>query len=184
MNFITKNKWFAVAMVMLILLNITTLTVFWWTKKGNQQEERLPQGGAMAFLVRELKLDSAQQQQLLVFRDEHRSATQEIRKKNREAKEVFFSLLEKDGITDIEINEAATVSARYDAELAKITFDHFKKIRSVCNAKQQEKFDEIIHEVLRMLAGPQGPPPPRDGHPPRGPHPDGPPPHERPEHEK
>jgi protein CpxP len=183
MNFITKNKWLAVAIVILILLNITTLTVLWWTKKGNQQEERPPQGGAIAFLVKELKLDSLQQQQLLVFRDEHRSATQEIRKKNREAKEVFFSLLEKEGIADAEIDEAATVSARYDAELAKITFDHFKKIRSICTAEQQKRFDEIIQEVLRMLAGPQGPPPPRDGHP-RGPHPDGPPPHERPEPEK
>jgi len=183
MNFITKNKWLAVAIVILILLNITTLTVFWWTKKGNQQEERPPQGGAIAFLVKELKLDSIQQQQLLVFRDEHRSATRETRKKNREAKEVFFSLLEKEGISETEINEAATLSAKYDAELAKITFDHFKKIRSICTTEQQEKFDEIIHEVLRMLAGPQGPPPPRDGHP-SGPHPDGPPPHERPEHEK
>lgn len=184
MNFITKNKWLAVAFVILILLNITTLTVLWWTKKGNQQEGRPPQGGAIAFLVKELKLDSLQQQQLLVFRDEHRSATQEIRKKNREAKEVFFSLLEKEGITDAEIDAAATVSARYDAELAKITFDHFKKIRYICTVEQQKRFDEIIHEVLRMLAGPQGgSPPPRDGHPP-GPHPDGPPPHERPEHEK
>lgn len=178
MNFITKNKWLAMAIVMLIILNITTLTVFWWTKKENQQEERPPQGGAIAFLVKELKLDSIQQQQLLAFRDEHRLVTRETRKKNREAKEVFFSLLEKEGISEVEINEAATLSAKYDAELAKITFDHFKKIRSICTSEQQKKFDEVIHEVLRMLAGPQGPQPPRDGHP------SGPPPHERPEHKK
>lgn len=183
MNFITKNKWLAVAFVILILLNITTLAVFWWTKKSNQREQRPPQGGAITFLVKELKLDSIQQQQLLVFRDEHRSITQEIRKKNRKAKEVFFGLLEKDRITDAEIDEAATVSVRYDAALSKITFDHFKKIRSICTPEQQKKFDEIIHEVLRMLTGPQGPPPPRDvGH--TGLHPDAPPPDERPEHQK
>lgn len=152
-------------------------------QKVNQQADRPPQGGAIAFLVKELKLDSVQQEQLLVFRDEHRSATQDIKKKNREAKEVFFSLLEREGITETEIDKAATLSAKYDAELAKITFAHFKKIRSICTAEQQKKFDEIIHEVLRMLAGPQGPPPPRNGHFPGSPQ-EGPPPHERPEHEK
>lgn len=183
MNFIAKNKWLTVAFVILILLNVTTLAVFWWSKKVPLEEAVPPQGGAMTFLIKELQLDSAQQQQLIVFRDEHRSATREIRKKNREAKETFFSLLEKEGITATEIDQAATVSARYDAELSKITFDHFKKIRSICTPVQQKKFDEIIHEVLRMLSGPQGPPPPRDGRPP-GPHPDGPPPPERPAPEK
>lgn len=183
MNFIAKNKWLTVAFVTLIVLNITTLAVFWWSKKAPREEGGQPQGGAMTFLVKELNLDSAQQQQLIVFRDEHRSGTREIREKNREAKETFFNLLAKEGITAAEIDQAATVSARYDAELSKITFDHFKKIRSICTPEQQKKFDEIIHEVLRMLTGPQGPPPPRDGRPP-GPHHDGPPPHVRPEHEK
>lgn len=179
MNFITKNKWLTVAFVLLILLNVATLSAFWWARKGLQQEDRPPQGGAMTFLVKELQLDSLQQEQLKLFRDEHRAATQEIRKKNREAKETFFSLLEREGISEAEVNEAATVSARYDAELAKITFDHFKKIRSICTLNQKEKFDKIIHEVLRRLSGPQGPPPPHDGR-----HPDGPPPHEEPTHEK
>lgn len=183
MNFITKNKWLTVAFVLLILLNVATLTAFWWTKKGYQQEGRPPQGGAMTFLVKELQLDSLQQEQIKLFREEHRSATREVRRKNREAKETFFSLLEKEGISETEVNEAATVSARYDAELSKITFDHFKKIRSICTISQKEKFDKIIHEVLRMLSGPQGPPPPRNGRG-AGPHPDGPPPHEEPAPEK
>jgi len=183
MNFITKNKWVTIAVVVLILLNIVTLTAFWWKKNEFNPEARPPQGGAIAFLIKELQLDSIQQQQLKLLRDEHLSASQDARRKNREAKETFFSLLEKDGITDSEINEAANASARYDAELAKITFSHFKKIRSICTASQQEKFDEIIHEVLRMMSGPQGPPPPRDGRQ-AGPHPDGPPPHEERPHEK
>lgn len=183
MNFITRNKWFAAAFVVLIVVNIATLAAFWYTQKGLQQENRPPRGGAMAFLVKELELDSLQQEQLKRLRDEHRSATQDIREKNREAKEFFFSLLEKDQLSATEINDAAMLSVRYDAELAKVTFDHFKKIRSICTAGQKEKFDQIIHEVLGMMAGPQGPPPPRNGRHPDT-HPDGPPPHEVPVPEK
>jgi len=183
MNFITKNKWLAVAFVLLILINIATLTALWWVKKSLQSEDKPPQGGAIAFLIKELQLDSSQQQQLKELRDEHRSATQDTRKKNREAKETFFSLLSKENITDAEIDQAASVSVQYDAELAKITFDHFKKIKTICTERQKEKFDEIIHQVLRMMAGPQGPPPPRDGRRP-GPHADGPPAHIEPLPEK
>lgn len=182
MNFITRNKWWKIAFGVLVILNIVTLTAFWWTRKAHQPEARPPQGGAIAYLVKTLQLDSVQQEQLRSLRDEHRSQSQEIRRKNREAKEVFFNLLQKEGITEAEINQAAAISARYDAELSKITFDHFKKIRVICTPEQQQQFDEIIHDVLRMMAGPQGPPP-HDSRSP-GEHPDGPPPHDQPPHEK
>lgn len=183
MNFITKNKWFAVAFLVLILLNIATLSAFWWMKKDRAPEDRPPQNGAMTFLVKELNLDSLQQEQLKVLRDEHRMASQDARKNNKEAKEKFFSLLQNDEATEAAIDEAAKLSVQYDQVLTRNTFDHFKKIRAMCTPAQKKKFDAIINEVLRMMNGLQGPPPPREGgmhHPPPG----GPPPREMPEPEK
>lgn len=165
MNYLTKSKWSGLAFVVLILMNITTLAALWWMS-NIKAERKPPQGGAIPYLIKELQLDSIQQIKIIALRDEHRAEAQVLRRKNRESKDAFFDLIQQEGISETTINEAASNSVRYDAELAKVTFTHFKKIRAICTPAQQHKFDEIIHEVLRMQAGPQGPPPHRDGRPP------------------
>lgn len=162
MNYLTRSKWSGLAFVVLILMNITTLTALWWMTNA-KADRKPPQGGAIQYLIKELQLDSVQQIRITALRDEHREQVQSLRRKNREAKDAFFGLMQQEGISEAAINEAASNSVRYDAELAKVTFDHFKKIRTICTPSQQGKFDDIIHEVLRMQAGPQGPPPHRDG---------------------
>ena len=168
MNYLTRSKWSGLAFVVLILMNITTLAALWWMSNA-KADSKPPQGGAISYLIKELQLDSMQQIKITALRDEHRMQAQSLRRRNREAKDAFFDLMQQEGISEAIINEAATNAVRYDAELAKVTFDHFKKIRAICTPTQQKKFDEIIHEVLRMQAGPQGPPPHREGRPPGGP---------------
>ena len=51
----------------------------------------------------------------------------------------------------------AIESANWLTKIELTTFYDFKKIRSICNAEQQKKFDEIIGEAFRMM----GPRPPR-----------------------
>lgn len=169
MNYLIKMKWLPIVLIALVILNIVTLTAFWVFSR-NTHKPQPSKGGAIEFLVKELRLDSVQRGQLKLLRDEHRSESQEIRKLNREAKDAFFDLLQEENVADSILDKAATQSVYYDAELVKATFRHFKKIRAICTPAQKEKFDEIIHEVLRMQAAPQGPPPRRDGE--RPPHPE------------
>jgi len=57
------------------------------------------------------------------------------------------------------------------------TFEHFKKVRALCNEEQKKKFDAIIKQAIGMMGQQQGRPqgPPPDGNR-NGMHPDGPPP--------
>jgi len=46
------------------------------------------------------------------------------------------------------INKATTIEEQIDIK----TFEHFKKVRALCNAEQQKKFDTIIKEVVQKIS--------------------------------
>jgi Spy/CpxP family protein refolding chaperone len=179
MNYFTKNKWTAIAFIVLVLLNLTTLAVFFFTRPPMHDGPR--NGSATDFLVKEVGLDSIQKNAFAELRKEHQQQMRELREKNREAKEAFFDLLANPDIDAATLDAAATKASQYEKESDLITFRHFQRVRKICRPDQQKKFDQLIHQVLRMTApepghGPgraQGPPPNGEGRPP---HPDGPPP--------
>jgi periplasmic protein CpxP/Spy len=177
MNPASKNKLLLWLIALLVVANIASITLF-WLGKGKQPAQ--PKGTPNEFLVKELKLDTKQQEQLELLVKDHRQAAEQLRAKTREAKETFFDLLKQSTITDsIKKVTAKKVSVSTE-ELDLLTLEHFQKVRAICTPEQQKKFDEIIHELTRMMAqprppmgnGPQGPPP-------GGPNGDRPPPPEQ-----
>ncbi len=175
MSYFNRNKWWAIAFLILVALNIATLAAFWILKDKQEVNQPGMRSGAADFLVKELGFDSVQKQQLQSLILEHRMQVAEVRRNNREAKDSFFSLLKEPNIDDATLAVAVRNATQPDQLMEIHTFRHFQKIRALCTDVQKRKFDTIIHEVLRMNAPPGngGPPPFRGDGPPRG---EGPPP--------
>lgn len=172
MNYFARNKWAAIIILLLVALNIATLTSFFLLRDRQPGGRRGNPSGAMEFLVKELGLDSVQKQKLMVFKQDHRQKMEEVKRKNKEVKEALFDLLKNTDTPDSVVEKAANASVVYDVQAEIITFKHFQQIRNLCTEEQKKKFDAVIQQVLRMLAS-------QPGGPPRGPggeHPDGPPP--------
>ncbi|HTN45731.1 MAG TPA: hypothetical protein VL098_05235 [Flavipsychrobacter sp.] len=36
-------------------------------------------------------------------------------------------------------------------ELEVLTFYHFRELRSICNPKQQQRFNEVIHDAIEVI---------------------------------
>ena len=172
MNHTTKNKLLTGLVVLLLLANAATITMFWMGKAKHPPQSK---GSPQEFLVKELQLDAKQQEQLKELVKEHRHSAELLRGKTRKAKEFFFDLLKQQNVTDSAKQTAAKAVSSITEELDLLTFNHFLKVRSLCTAEQQQKFDEIIKEVTGMIGqprppggpgkgdGPQGPPPPAGG---------------------
>lgn len=168
MNHTTKNKLLTGLVVLLLVANAATISMFWMGKAKHQPK---PKGTPQEFLVKELKLDAKQQEQLEVLVKEHRQSAEILRRKTREAKETFFDLLKKQNVTDSVKQASVKEVSIIMEELDLLTLNHFQKVRSLCTAEQQQKFDDIIKEVTGMIGqkrpaggprndnGPQGPPP-------------------------
>ena len=161
MNYFNKTKWWAIAVIALIVLNATTLTIFWVERKSNhdlpqKQENR---GATASYLTKELAFNSIQQLQYNQLVLKHRQSTRQIRKEIRNAKDAFFELLSDSSITDDAIKAASKRVSDIEQQLDILTFNHFKEVRTICNAEQKKKFDSIIKNAVEMM-GPQEPPPP------------------------
>lgn len=163
MSYFNNNKWWAIIVGLLIVLNTATLTFFWFERKNNlpQLPPQNNRGGARAYLTKELALDSLQQLQYTKLIEQHQQQTSEIRLQIRDAKDAFFSLLTVIAPSTETINQAAKHAVELEQQLDILTFNHFKNMRAICNATQQKKFDTIIKNAVKMmgpLQRPQGPP--------------------------
>lgn len=178
MNYFNKNKWWLIAVIVLLVVNTATLTIFWLERKGHNLLGGRPKGAeAQAFLIKELALDSAQQVQYLELVKTHREGTNAIKKQLRDAKDAFFNLISDSTVSEAAIKQAADSASAIEAQIDLLTFKHFQQIRSICTPSQKAKFDSVIKTVVKMMGPsqqrPQGPPP-HGMH--RGQRPDGPPP--------
>ncbi len=165
MSYFNKNKWWAIGILLLVVINIATLTTLWVLKDGPPPKGR--DGGAENFLIKELGLDSLQQIKLFELRRQHEQTVQEIRRSDRGAREALFDLLQKTNVSDSLLNQAAYKVSAFDAQIQMATFHHFQRVRDLCRDDQKEKFAEILQQVLRMM-GPKPPGRGENGHPPSG----------------
>jgi len=167
MNHGAKNKLLTWLVVLLLIANAATITMFWL---GSGRPLPNGKGTPQEFLVKELKLDARQQRLFEVLRKEHHDSAMILREAVKQAKDSFFNLLKQASVTDsIKLVKANNVSA-ITQQLDLLTLDHFQKIRTICSAEQQKKFDQIINRVVGMFGQPQRPgraegkrPPPREG---------------------
>jgi len=165
MNNFTNNRWLSVITLVLLTANIITLALLWTNKKTGGREEGKqppPQGQVFEFLTHELKLDPAQQEAYEKLREEHQGGQKTMQDSIRKAKDEFFALLHEPNISDSMVKMYSRKAVDAEQKLDELTFRHFQKLRAICNAEQQKKFDGIIQEALHRMAPAKrpGPPPP------------------------
>jgi len=164
MNPSSKNKLLVWLVVLLLLANAATITMFWL---GRVKHSPPPGTEAKDFLVKELDLDSTQQIRFAALRKEHRTAVDSLREKVKEAKNHLFDLVKDTAATDAMKQDAAAAVSRITEQIDLYTVEHFQKVRAICNPAQQKRFDEILRQVTTMMAPPRPPGPPPPGGPDR-----------------
>ncbi len=163
MNNSTNNRWLSVVTLLLLTANMVTLALLWTNKSKDKTEMRPPPPGVQVFefLTHELGLDSVQQEAYKKLRDEHQAGQRRLQENIRDAKDALFSLLKQPDVPDSMVHVYSRRAVEADQQLDEFTFRHFQKLRAICNADQQKRFDEIIQDALHRMAAPrrQGPPP-------------------------
>jgi protein CpxP len=145
--------------VLLLLANMYTLYRF-WMHRGNVKP--FHPRDIQAYLVRELSLDPGQAARYDEMVQQHRKASDSLRRAVRSAKEEMFRHLRNEQVGDDLVEQSARRAAALSTELDMRTMAHFRDIRKLCRPDQQERFDALLMEVARMMSAP---PPPGPGGP-------------------
>lgn len=155
----SRFNWLAVAVMVLAAVNLAFLAYIWLERKD--KPEATQPHDARDYLVNELKLNESQQQQFDSLRKEHFGQVKADREQTRKLKDTFFGAL-KNGNADGDSSTAGEIGS-LQAKIDLNTFRHFAALRRICTGQQKKRFDEIIEEVLRNMgrgpARPDGPPP-------------------------
>ena len=181
MNTNNKSRWFGAIIILLLLINAATI-IFLFIGKNKHHLPPPQNGGAFAFLVKELALDSNQKNEYQKLRDQHGNSVEGLRMQLKNNKDSLFDLLKVSSVADANVHQKLDSIASLNRKIDEITFSHFKQVRAICNPQQQIKFDEVIAQAMQMQAPkqehPHRRPPPNGEKPPREDDPeDGPPPH-------
>jgi protein CpxP len=163
----SKNKILVWVVIFLMIANVAVLATIWIMHNNSR-----PQRGTPAdYLVKELGLNDEQQNKLHALAKEHHEQSEKIKEQIKNARHDLFKLLQQPEINDSAKKTAADNVAKNLEQLDLLTFDHFKEVRTICTPQQQKKFDEIIEDVLQMIASaPPRPQPGNDRRPPRDDH--------------
>ena len=175
MNLTAKKNIILWAVIILIIANVIMLSVFFMTRLHHDPHSVQNPAG---YIERELEFDQKQKDEFHELHVQHHQETEGIQRDINKEEDSLFSLL-KSNATDgnnksLLIRELGFNKSQIDS----LTFEHFKKLRALCNPQQQKKFDEIIQDVIKSIAPPPPPMPPHEGAapPPAPPMPPPPPP--------
>lgn len=149
MEYKTKYRWALTGFLVMLVLNIAVITGIWILRPGGGPpfREGQSQFRVQRFIERELNLTEDQKNRFRELRRDHIRDTRTYFKDIRMARGELFEALSDDA-SDASVDSLTTVIGRKQQELEQAFYDHFSKLRSICDEEQKAKFDRII---LRMM---------------------------------
>jgi len=165
METVSKNKLLFTIIILLILINVSTLSFMWYWKIKEpplppppmmEPPVKGPPPEARAHLKELLNLTDAQMETIDKIRESHIGQVQKTRGELKGLKDKIFSNLSNANADTNSVRDIANQIGVLEARVDLITFDNFREVRKVCTDEQKKKFDEVYMDFLRM----GGPPPP------------------------
>ena len=144
------NKILAFSTVALLVINVV-LVFFLWKNKKHEGEPGIPVNRG-DWMVKELKLNDQQKAEHKKIKDDHFARLKPVNDSITFGRSHLYSLL-KDSVTNDSLVHLYAGIVGEKHTLASIyTFEHFKKIRAICDPQQQVKLDSLIQKIVQDMA--------------------------------
>lgn len=175
MDIFTKNKFSSWLIVLLILLNISTLYLL-WSKEIVKPEDSAPpprerHENFIRFLREELQFSENKIQDYEQYRDKHANQNRELINQIQDLKRELHNEIFKEHPDTVRADLLAEQIGKKQIQIEKITFAHFLDLKKLCGKEQQEKLHTLLDEFHRKNRLQQEQPPPPDRRRPKDPPP-------------
>jgi len=155
-----------IIVVALLCIN-SAMLIMMWKEKREAPPGAENSADVKTFLTKELEFTPKQVLQFDSLRNLHRMTMDSLNDKIRRLRDQLFSGLSEPNASAAIANDITRQIGDNMALIDKATYNHFKQLRALLDNGQQQKFDNIIKQVMHMMAR-QGPPPTRGEGPPPG----------------
>ncbi len=148
---INSTRILTIAVIVLLLANIAM--VFFIMKERKGVDHKDGRRDPMEMMMKELNMTDSQQASFKAMKDEHFKNVRPLFDSMRAAKNNFFSLMRNASTSDSDIKVAEQKSLDQQRKVDMMTFEHFKKVRSLFTAEQLPKYDSLINKMMDRRRG-------------------------------
>ncbi|MCR9172100.1 MAG: hypothetical protein NXI10_06395 [bacterium] len=134
-------KFFKILSVTLLILNIATLSFFYFNRPPG------PPRPGEARLAEEIGLTGDDKKQVDKLEIAHHKQKRALIQKNFRLQKKLYQSLEN----DLSSNEIMQQIHETRAETDRMTYEFFSEVATYCNKKQRKKLDEMIDKGLRQI---------------------------------
>ncbi len=165
MNYFKEKKFATIAIVVLVILNITTITLLWLGRPSAHHRPPMPKEKVLFdFITHELNFNPVQREAFEKQSEVFRHETRKLHFKIDSIQQQLFNTIYNEKSDKLYLDSLSNVIGVLEVEINKMTYDHLVQIKSLCDEGQQVKYKALLNDLLKTLRPkPQdGPPPPRD----------------------
>jgi Spy/CpxP family protein refolding chaperone len=152
------NKLLAFAAVALLIINGVLVYFLWNEKKKPHGNGSRPGGNRGDWFAEQLKLDSTQKKEHKKSRDAHFESLKPLFDSTNSYKTNLYNLIKEGSVEDSIANSYSDKIAMLNKEIRTKTMNHLKEVRTMLNAEQKTKFDEMVIKMMSRKEGPPGKP--------------------------
>jgi len=139
----------------LLLTNVGVLIYFLRQEKvpATEQPERT-RSTVTEMLQDEVGFNEQQTAKYKELKDKQREKIRPMYENMRKAKDSLFRLLSYPGTPDSVLDKAGEVIAQRQKELDIETFNHFRRVRTLCTPDQLPQYDSLVIRLIRKMGKP------------------------------
>jgi hypothetical protein len=172
MDIFKQKRFLVYVIILLVILNISTLFMMWIGRPLHRLANRGPispeheKARIEQLLQEELGFDKAQTKEYLMMRQKHYKQVTSLRIEIRELKKQMFDEVLQDNPQPMLSDSLLRLAQEKQVNLEQLTFQHFLDLKKLCKPEQQDKLKLLMHEVFRPKPGSRDddmPPPPPEG---------------------
>jgi len=149
-----RNRNLLIIIGVLLLTNIAVLIYFLGQRKPEKpatSKGEKDKNGIAEMLQKEVGFNDEQTAQYKQLKEKQRETIRPMYDDMRKAKDSLFRLLSYPQTNDSLLNKMADAIAQKQKTLDLQTFDHFKRVRTLCTPEQQPKYDSMVLRMFRKM---------------------------------
>jgi hypothetical protein len=149
MDIFSKNKFLQRVVLILIFLNIVSISFFWFQQRENRnrREPRKDTEKAVSILTEKLQLDKNQEQALIKIRDDFYQKEEVLIKLIKSQRDSMNIEMFNENTDTIHLNTLAKQVAENEYQMELYRINQAKQLKDICNKEQLKKFKDLMLEI-------------------------------------
>jgi protein CpxP len=146
-----RNRNLLIIIGVLLLTNIGVLVYFLGQKEPEKSPHDEKRAGISEMLQKEVGFTDEQTAQYKQLKEKQKETIRPMYDDMRKTKDSLFKLLSYPETNDSLLTKIADAIAQKQKALDLQTFNHFKRVRTLCTPEQQPKYDSMILRMFRKM---------------------------------